>query len=34
MVPGIESFKKWFKGNEEQYAIIGGTACDILMTAE
>ena len=34
MVPGIESFKKWFKGNEEQYAIIGGTACDILMAAE
>ena len=22
------------KGNEEQYAIIGGTACDILMTEE
>ena len=34
MVAGIESFKKWFKGNEEQYAIIGGTACDILMTEE
>ena len=27
---GIE----WFKGNESQYAIIGGTACDILMTEE
>ena len=34
MVTGIESFKEWFKGNEEQYAIIGGTACDILMTEE
>ena len=34
MVTGIESFKKWFRGNEEQYAIIGGTACDILMTKE
>lgn len=30
MVTGIESFKEWFKGNESQYAIIGGTACDIL----
>ena len=26
--------KKWFKGSEEQYAIIGGTACDILMTED
>ena len=34
MITGIESFKKWFKGNEEQYAIIGGTACDILMAEE
>ena len=34
MVTGLESFKEWFKGNEEQYAIIGGTACDILMTEE
>lgn len=34
MVKGIDSFKKWFKGCEEQYAIIGGTACDILMTEE
>ena len=34
MVPGIDSFKEWFKGSEEQYAIIGGTACDILMTEE
>lgn len=25
MVTGIDSFKEWFKGNEEQYAIIGGT---------
>ena len=32
MVTGTDSFKEWFKGNEEQYAIIGGTACDILMT--
>ena len=31
MVRGIESFREWFKGYEEQYAIIGGTACDLLM---
>ena len=34
MVTGIDSFKEWFKGSEEQYAIISGTACDILMTEE
>lgn len=34
MVTGIESFKEWFSGSEEQYTIIGGTACDILMTEE
>ena len=34
MVRGIESFKKWFRGYEDQYAIIGGTACDLLMTGE
>ena len=34
MVTGIDSFKEWFKGSEEQYAIIGGTGCDILMTEE
>ena len=34
IVTGIDSFKEWFKGNEEQYAIIGGTACDILITEE
>ena len=31
MVGGIKSFQEWFRGYEEQYAIIGGTACDILM---
>ena len=25
MVTGIKSFKEWFKGNEEQYTIIGGS---------
>lgn len=32
MVRGIESFREWFRGYEDQYAIIGGTACDLLMT--
>ncbi len=31
MIKGLESFKKWFKEYEDQYIIIGGTACDILM---
>ncbi len=30
MVNGIDVFKEWFTGYEEQYALIGGTACDIL----
>lgn len=34
MVRGIESFREWFRGYEEQYTIIGGTACDLLMTDE
>ena len=34
MVTGIDSFKEWFKGSDEQYAIVGGTACDILMTED
>jgi hypothetical protein len=34
MVRGFDSFKLWFQGYEEQYAIIGGTACDILMAEE
>lgn len=31
MVTGIERFKEWFRGYENHYAIIGGTACDLLM---
>lgn len=34
MVRGFESFKNWFQGYEEQYTIIGGTACSILMAAQ
>lgn len=32
MVRGIDSFRDWFYGYEDQYVIIGGTACDLLMT--
>lgn len=31
MVNGFDSFREKFKGYEECYTIIGGTACDILM---
>ena len=34
MIRGIESFREWFRGYEEQYAIIGGTACDLLVAEE
>lgn len=31
MVSGVESFRKWFAEYTDQYTIIGGTACDLLM---
>jgi len=31
MIVGYESFREHFKGYEDCYTIIGGTACDILM---
>lgn len=34
MVTGIDRFREWFRGYEEQYAIIGGTACDLLMSED
>ena len=34
MITGFESFKRWFSEYSEQYAIIGGTACDLLMSEE
>lgn len=34
MVLGIERFREWFRGYEDHYAIIGGTACDLLMAEE
>lgn len=32
MVKGFESFRNWFFGYEDCYTIIGGTACDIIMS--
>lgn len=34
MVKGIESFREWFKGYEDHYVIIGGSACSVLMEEE
>lgn len=31
MVRGFQSFKEWFLGYEDQYTVIGGVACDLLM---
>lgn len=33
MIRGFENFKEWFVGYEECYVIIGGTACELLMTS-
>lgn len=30
MVKGLDTFKKYFEGFEDQYVLIGGSACDIL----
>lgn len=32
MINGLKSFKDWFHGFEQNYVIIGGTACDLLMS--
>ena len=29
MVRGIDTFKEFFKGFEDNYVIIGGTSCEI-----
>ena len=34
MVTGLINFKRYFQGFENQYVIIGGTACDLLMESE
>ena len=31
MVKGIQKFKEYFVGKEDNYVLIGGTACDFLM---
>lgn len=33
MVRGLDAFKEYFKGFENQYVIIGGVACDILFAS-
>jgi len=33
VVTGIDTFREYFAGHEHQYAIIGGTACDLLFDA-
>ena len=30
MVKGLDTFRKYFEGHEEQYVLIGGAACNIL----
>lgn len=32
MIKGLDSFRNWFRGYEDNYTIIGGTACDLLMS--
>lgn len=32
MVKGLSIFQEWFKGFENQYVLIGGTAASISMT--
>lgn len=34
MISGFAKFKDQFKGYEDQYVIIGGTACDLIMENE
>lgn len=34
MVAGFKSFKEWFRGYENEYVIIGGAACDLIMGEE
>ncbi|MDR0852935.1 MAG: hypothetical protein LBN34_01015 [Clostridiales Family XIII bacterium] len=31
MVDGLKGFREWFGGYEENYVIIGGTACELLL---
>lgn len=33
MVRGLDTFKEFFRGFENQYVLIGGAACDILFSS-
>ena len=32
MIRGLDSFREWFQVYEHYYAMIGGTACELLMS--
>lgn len=34
MINGFDKFKEYFSGFEDQYVIIGGTACNLIMESE
>lgn len=34
MVKGLDVFRSYFSGFEEQYVLIGGAACDIVFDKE
>lgn len=34
MINGFTKFKEWFKEFENQYVVIGGSACDLIMESE
>lgn len=34
MIRGFAKFKEMFQGFEDQYVVIGGTACDLIMENE
>ena len=34
MVTGIETFRKYFEGDDDKYVLIGGAACDICFAAD
>jgi hypothetical protein len=33
VVVGLDKFREYFAGHEDQYAVIGGAACDLLFDA-
>ncbi len=33
MVRGLDTFREYFRGFENQYVLIGGAACDILFAS-